>query len=70
MLPILLLGCILHLAAAPETIIVGDVFDARTHQPIENASVYFKNTQIGTATNPEGLFMLRTDQKHSEVLVV
>lgn len=69
-LPILLLGCILHLAAAPETIIVGDVFDARTHQPIENASVYFKNTQIGTATNPEGLFMLRTDQKHSEVLVV
>lgn len=69
-LPILLLGCILHLAAAPETIIVGDVFDARTHQPIENASVYFKNTQIGTATNPEGLFMLRTDQKHSEVLIV
>ena len=70
MLPVLLLGCILHLAAAPETIIVGDVFDARTHQPIENASVYFKNTQIGTATNPEGLFMLRTDQKHSEILIV
>lgn len=70
MLLFLLFGCILRLISAPETIIVGDIFDAQTHQPIENANIYFKNTQIGTTSNQEGLFMLRTDQKHSEILVV
>ncbi len=70
LVPMLLLSGMLQLAAAQETIIVGEVFDARTQQPIENANIYFKNTQIGTTSNPDGLFMLRTNRKHSEILVV
>ncbi len=55
---------------AEETIIVGTVRDGSTGLPVVNANVYFKNTDIGCATNDEGLFFVRTDLKKKRTLLV
>lgn len=55
---------------AEETIVVGAVYDSRTGLPIENASVYYRGTSIGCATNAEGLFLLRADLPRKHTLVV
>lgn len=55
---------------AEETIIVGDVIDSETGAPIENANVYYRGTTIGTTTNAEGVFMLRTDNTAKATLIV
>ena len=55
---------------AEETIVVGTVRDAVTGMPIENANVWYKNTDIGCATNAEGLYMIRTDLKKRRELQV
>ncbi len=46
-----------------ETLIVGQVFSSTDKSPIPNVNIYFKNTQIGTKTNDEGFFMIRTYDK-------
>ena len=48
-----------HTLLAQQTLIVGQVFDNADQSPIANASIYFKNTNIGTSTGDEGYFMLR-----------
>ena len=53
-----------------ETIVVGTVVDAITLEPIENANVYYKGTQIGCATNSEGLFMVRAELDKTRTLIV
>ncbi len=55
---------------AEETIVVGTVRDGRTGEPVENANVWYKNTDIGCATNNEGLFMVRTDLDKKRTLLV
>lgn len=65
----LVVGCILQCVAA-ETILVGDVMDAATGEPIANANIYFAGTKIGTATNHEGAFAIRTDLNRKRTLVV
>lgn len=55
---------------AVETILVGNVRDAGTGLPIENANVFFKHTQIGTTTNAEGFFYLRLDVKATVKLTI
>ncbi len=55
---------------AQETILVGRVFDRLTKAPIENVNIYFKRTDIGTSTNADGFFMLRTFEEHPERVVV
>ena len=53
-----------------ETIVVGTVVDAFSGSPIESANVYFKGTNIGCATNSEGVFMVRCElQKKSKLIV-
>lgn len=50
-------------AYSQETLLVGQVFSSTDKSPIPNVSIYFKNTQIGTKTNAEGFFMIRTNEK-------
>ena len=67
---LLMLLCCLPLLIQAETIIVGTVIDQLTGQPIQNANVYYKNTNIGCATNEEGLFMVRCDLQKKSTLIV
>ena len=59
----------LHLLAQ-ETIVVGEVYDANTGEPLSNVHVYLQGTQLGTTTNAEGLFLLREDLERSRTMVV
>ncbi len=53
-----------------ETIIVGHVFDSKTGEDIVNANVTVRGTQIGCATNNEGLFMIRAEIEKKRTLVI
>ena len=55
---------------AQETIVVGQVLDKLSGEPVAYANVYFKNTKIGTASNDEGWFLLRTSEQHPKQLLV
>ncbi|MCW8982278.1 MAG: carboxypeptidase-like regulatory domain-containing protein [Altibacter sp.] len=47
------------------------VVDFATYLPIENASIYIKNTTIGTVSNVDGKFLLVVPQEHvQDTLVV
>ena len=50
--------------------ITGVVLDAKTKHPIENASVYFDNTTIGTSTDLNGTFEIEGNQSIKTVLVI
>ncbi len=68
----ILLCFLLSLSAlsAQETMLVGRVFAYTDGAPLENVNVYFKHTDIGTTTNAEGFFLLRTSQDHPSKVVV
>ncbi len=53
-----------------ETIVIGDVYDAYTGEPLANVHVHFQGTDIGTTSNPEGMFLLRgtLDKKRTMVI--
>ena len=53
-----------------ETIVIGDVYDAQTGDPLPNVSIYLQGTQIGTTSNPEGMFMLRGYIEKPRTMVV
>lgn len=55
---------------ANETIIIGEVYNVYTGEPIPAANVVLKGTKIGTSTNDEGLFMIRTDMDERHTLVI
>lgn len=49
----------------------GKVADFLNYEPIESASVYIKNTTIGSITNADGNFVLKVPEKHlSDTLVI
>ena len=56
--------------AAEETILLGNVHNAGTGEAVENASVYFRGTKVGTTTDADGFFYLRVDVLESVKLVV
>jgi hypothetical protein len=47
----------------------GNVKDEITGKPIENVSIYFNNTQIGTKTNEEGNFMIYAAVSYKELVL-
>ena len=54
-----------------QTELKNSVLDAETFLPLESASVYVKNTTIGTITNADGKFVLMVPEKYkSDTLVV
>ena len=52
-----------------EMILVGQVLDKSDKQPLSNASVYFENSENGTATNQEGYFVLRSKTPQTRLVV-
>ena len=54
---------------AQEFIVFGQVLDATNQEPIQAANVWFKGTQIGSSTNEEGYFILRTSEPQKTVCV-
>lgn len=55
---------------AEETFVVGTVVNESTGEPIENAHIYFRGTEIGTTSNPDGAFALHIDMKEMATLFV
>ena len=55
---------------AQETIVVGEVYDAGSGEPLPNVNIYLQGTQIGTSTNTDGLFMLRQNLEKTRTMVV
>lgn len=55
---------------AQETIVVGEVYDSNTGEPIPNVNIYLQGTQIGTTTTSEGLFLLREHLTRPRTMVV
>ncbi len=54
-----------------QTELKGKVADFLTYEPIESASVYIKNTTIGSITNADGNFVLKVPQEHlKDTLVI
>ncbi len=59
---------IIQLAFAQITV-AGKVLDAATKQPIPGASVYFNNTQIGEATNNNGVFKISAKRLYNDLII-
>lgn len=59
-------------AAGESIVVIGQVLSADDASPLEAAHVWFKGTDIGTTTNEDGFFLLRSDepQRTLEVSVV
>lgn len=55
---------------AQETIVVGEVYDAGTGEPLPNVNIHIQGTQKGTSTNAEGLFLLREELDRTRTMVV
>ena len=58
------------MAFAQETVLVGDIFSAETGEPIANANIFFQGTQVGTASNEDGAFLLRAELTKKRILVI
>lgn len=61
-------SCIVTLVSAQITI-QGKILNAETKQPVENASVYFNNTQIGATSDEKGQFKLYTKRLYSDLVI-
>jgi hypothetical protein len=57
--------CTTFLCAQGEIVLVGQVLDKNDKQALCNASVCFENCEIGTTTNKEGFFLLRSNTPKS-----
>lgn len=55
--------------AYAQSIVQGWVLDSTTKQPISHASVYFSNTQIGTATNDKGQFEIQAKRLYNDLII-
>ena len=55
---------------AQETILVGDILNEQTGEPIAGANIWFAGTHIGTSSDEQGAFMLRTDLPRKRTLVI
>ena len=70
---IIILLCLLTVSSwlrAQETIVVGEVYDANTGEPLSNVNIYLQGTQEGTTTNAEGMFLLREELERARTMVV
>ena len=70
---IIILLCLLTFSSwlrAQETIVVGEVYDANTGEPLSNVNIYLQGTQEGTTTNAEGMFLLREELERARTMVV
>ena len=68
---LLWLSAVIYSSAAfgVETIIVGDVINESTGEPIPNVNIHFRGTQVGTTSDETGAFFLRVDLQAKMPLV-
>ncbi len=52
------------------SIIVGTVFHAESGEPIEGANIYYQGTNIGTASDAQGSFILQDEMSKQATLVI
>ena len=52
------------------TVVRGTVKDAKTHEPLPFATVFFDESSSGTATNEKGEFSVETDQPYPKLKVL
>ncbi|RDC56932.1 carboxypeptidase-like regulatory domain-containing protein [Pedobacter chinensis] len=52
-----------------QSMLMGKVLNEQNMQPVQNASVYFNNTQVGTITNEKGQFKLYSKRLYSDLIV-
>jgi Family of unknown function (DUF5686)/CarboxypepD_reg-like domain len=52
-----------------QNIINGRVLDARTHEPLPFVNIMLKNTTIGTTTDGEGKFEIKTKKSANELII-
>ena len=64
-----LLLCATLVFSQEEIILVGQVYDKQDKQPLYNASVYFENSEIGTTTNQEGYYVIRSKTPQTNLVV-
>jgi hypothetical protein len=57
------------LLKAVETIVVGEVVNEATGEPIPNVNIHFRGTKIGTTSDETGSYVLRVDMKSKAQLV-
>ena len=58
------------IAQVSETIVVGEVYDSYTGEPIPNVNIIFQGTGLGTISSPEGMFLLRGTITKTHTMVV
>ena len=58
------------IAQVSETIVVGEVYDSYTGEPIPNVNIIFQGTGLGTISSPEGMFLLRGEITKIHTMVV
>ena len=68
---ILMLGSLIFVpfAQAVETIIVGEVVNETTGEPVPNVNIHFRGTKIGTSSDENGSYALRVDMIAKSQLV-
>lgn len=57
------------MASAVETIIVGDIVNETTGEPIPNVNIRFRGTKIGTTSDENGAYALRVDMTAKAQLI-
>ncbi len=61
--------CLVSIFVSAQDIIIFGQIVGEDGEPIHAANVWFKNTQIGTATNTEGYFILRSNEPQKKLCV-
>ena len=54
---------------AAETIIVGEIVNEATGEPVPNVNIHFRGTKIGTTSDEQGSYVLRVDMQAKSQLV-
>ena len=57
------------MVSAKETIIVGEIVNETTGEPIPNVNIHFKGTKIGTTSDETGAYALRVDMQAKAQLI-
>lgn len=69
----ILVFCLLTFVLSPlravETIIVGDIVNETTGEPVPNVNIHFRGTKIGTSSDENGAYALRVDMTGKAQLV-
>ncbi len=66
----LFLGCFLLSTTLNGQTIYGQVYDSSINTPLEGATVYLNGTSLGTISNSDGRFLLKTDRIINASLII